>query len=181
MSNMAARTPQQLAARSLVGSWVVLSVAPLTFLCIPFLKDLRTETGARLLAALLWRIPLLVSPAIAGFILITSKEKKLRLGLSEDRWPEARLAEARDWIARPTLRFVPVAFAVVLLAVSTFALLTQAHGPRGLATFTYIFMVPATTHLRLKTMLAPPAPPHMPLFDPSTLKPLRSDHWGQQP
>jgi hypothetical protein len=110
--------------------------------------------------------------AVGGGTLSLRAEFYLKRGVNEDRWLDAELSTLRTWMndfGMAVAVWIPPAICVIV------AFASQRWRDLYLIN---LFLLPVSTRMRVKSLLWPVRPNL--LQDPSGLRTLQSEHWGQR-
>jgi hypothetical protein len=128
---------------------------------------------------------LLLAPLLIGALMTFPARKQLLQGLDKQQWPQTEVEKVRLWIESANLKRLVTGLGLVALVLwlASFVIFCvwgfHSHPTIRLVSNSLMLLTfPSLVLLNLRQALRPDKP-----YDPSkswarTMKPLRSDHWG---
>ncbi|WP_158945129.1 hypothetical protein [Granulicella sp. S190] len=169
--------PKQLATWALAGAFLATSSYLLVFVPIP-----RLPSHGHGLWALLWmnrlRFVAFFTPLALGLAISQVAERRFNRGFHDDLWSEAELEPVKALVANPIWRWASLILCCFGLLAMIFSNNPKTHFSGILF---YVFLVPTQTAMRIRQLVTSRVKTTGVFRDWKNVKPIRSDHWGQQP
>jgi hypothetical protein len=169
--------PKRLVTWAIAGALLAASALLLSLLPIPHFS-----TNGHGAWAILWanrlRLIAFLAPLALGLSVSLSAERKFKRGFQNDIWNDAELEPVKELVANPIWNW-----ASLILIVPCFlsVILSKNLAHTGAGGFICMALLPTQTAQRIRQLITPRRKPAGGLIDWHNFKPIRSDHWGDQP
>jgi hypothetical protein len=169
--------PKRLATWAIVGSFLAAAAWLVSFLPIPHFS-----TNGHGFWAILWtnrlRITAFLAPFALGLSLSFWAERQFKRSFQNDIWSDAELEPVKALVTNPIWTWTSLA----LIVPGLLSMIFSGHSAHtGGAVFIYTALLPTQTAQRIRQLITPKIKPTGGLIDWHNFKPIRSDHWGEQP
>lgn len=169
--------PRQLAVWAIAGAFLAASTLLISLLPIPHFS-----TNGHAFWESLWtnrlRLLAFLAPFALGLSVSLYAERQFRRGFQNDIWNDAELEPVKALVGNPIWTWASlILIAPCLLTV----ILSQNTAHTGAGAFICIALLPTQTAQRIRQLLRPKEKSTGVFADWQNFKPLRSDHWGDQP
>jgi len=169
--------PKHLAAWALAGAFFAASAWVISLLPIPHFS-----TNGHGFWEILWtnrlRLLAFLAPFALGLSVSLYSERQFKRGFQNDIWSDAELEPVKALVGNPIWTWASlILIAPCLLTV----IFSQNTGHIGAGGFICIVLLPTQTAQRIRQLITPRTKSTGGLMDWHNFKPIRSDHWGEQP
>jgi hypothetical protein len=169
--------PKQLAAWAIVGAFLAAST-----LLIPLLPIPHFSTNGHGFWEILWtnrlRLLAFLAPFALGLSVSLYAERQFRRGFQNDIWSDAELEPVKALVRNPIWTWASMMLIVPTLLSIIFS---QNIAHTGTGAFICIALLPTQTAQRIRQLMTPKEKSTGFFADWQNVKPIRSDHWGDQP
>jgi hypothetical protein len=169
--------PKHLATLAITGSFVAAAAWLVSFLPLPHFS-----TSGHGFWAILWenrlRITAFLAPFALGLSLSFWAERQFKRCFQNDIWSDTELEPVKALVSNPIWTWA----ALALIVPGLLSAIYSGHSAHtGGGVLIYTALLPAQTVQRIRQLITPRIKSTSVFADWQNFKPIRSDHWGEQP